>query len=80
MYVSICLFIYLFIYLSIYLSIYICTTVAIPTFMVDGIPRRDEMINSGKLDHSGILKNQAIYLHVKIADLMPYSQELSFRF
>ena len=48
--------------------------------MVDGIPRRDEMINSGKLDHSGVLKNQAIYLHVKIADLMPYSQELSFRF
>ena len=80
MYLSVYLSIYLSNYLSIYLSIYICTTVAIPTFMVDGIPCRDEMINSGKLDHSGVLKNQAIYLHVKIADLMPYSQELSLRF
>ena len=52
----------------------------IPTFMVGGIPRRDKMTNSGKLDHSGILKNQRIYLRVKIADLISYSQELSFRF
>ena len=48
--------------------------------MVGGIPRRDEMANSGKHDHSGVLRNQRIYLHAKIADLMSYSQELSFRF
>ena len=44
--------------------------------MVDGIPRKDEMINSEKVDHSVLLKNQRIYLGVKIADLMPYSQVL----
>ena len=54
--------------------------VTIPTFMVGGMPRINEMRNSGKLDHSGVLKNQRIYLHVKMADLMSYSQELSFRF
>ena len=74
------IYIYLSIYLSIYIYIYICTTVAIPTFMVGGIPQRDEMTNSGTLDHSGVLRNQRIYLRVKIADLMSYSQELSFRF
>ena len=48
--------------------------------MVGGIPRRDEITNSGKLDHYGVLKNQIIYLRVKTADLMSYCQELSFRF
>ena len=55
-------------------------TVTIPTFLVGGIPRRDKITNSGKLDHSVILRNQRIYLHVKIADSISYSQELSFRF
>ena len=58
-YIYICT--YLPIYLSIYLSIYICTTVTIPTFMVGGIPRREEVTNSGKLGHSGILRIQRIY-------------------
>ena len=48
--------------------------------MVGGIPRREKMTNSGKLDHSRILRDQRIYLRVKIADLISYSQELSFRF
>ena len=66
--------IYLPTYLPIYLSIYLCTTVTIPTFMVSRIRCRDKMANLGKLDHSEILKNQRIYLHVKIADLISYSQ------
>ena len=45
--------------------------------MVGGIVRRDKMANSGKLDHSGILKNQRIYLRVKIADLIPYRGKIS---
>ena len=48
--------------------------------LVGGIPRRDKITNSEKLEHSGVLRNQRIYLRVKIADLMSYSQELSFRF
>ena len=55
-------------------------TVTIPTFMVGGMPCIDEIRNLGKLDHSGVLKNQRIYLPVKTADLMSCSQELSFRF
>ena len=47
--------------------------VTIPTFVVGGIPRRDRMTNPGKLDHSRILRNQRIYLRVKIADLISYS-------
>ena len=77
---SLYLSIYLSAYLSIYLSIYVYTTVTIPTFMISGIPRKDKMRNSGKLDHSGILKIQRIYLCLKIADLIFYSQELSLRF
>ena len=45
--------------------------------MVGGILRRDKMANSGKLRHSGILKNQRIYLRVKIADLIPYRGKIS---
>ena len=48
--------------------------------MVSVILRRDKMTNSGKPDHSGILKNEKIYLRIKIADLISYFQELSFRF
>ena len=48
--------------------------------MLCGVLLRDKMVNSGKLDHSGILKIQGIYLHVKIADLISYSQELSIKF
>ena len=48
--------------------------------MVGGIPRRDKMINSEKLDHFRILENQKIYLRVKTTDLIPYSQKLPFRF
>ena len=55
-------------------------TVTIPTFMVGGMPCIDETRNLGKLNHSGVLKNQGIYLPVKMADLMSCSQELSFRF
>ena len=55
-------------------------TVTSPTLMVDGMPRIDKMRNSGKLDRSGVLRNQRIYVAVKIADLMSYSPELSFRF
>ena len=55
-------------------------TVTIPPFMVGGRPRIDEMRNSEKLDRSGVLRNQRIYLAVKIADLMSYSPELSFGF
>ena len=55
----------------------------IPTFMAGGIPRRNKMKNLGKLDHSGILKNQRIYLRVKIADfitrLIPKTYHLDFR-
>ena len=47
--------------------------------MVGDIPRRDEMTNSQNLDHSRSLKNQRIYLSLKIGDLIYYSQELSFR-
>ena len=53
--------------------------VIILTFMIGGIRRRDKMTNSGKLDHSGILKNQRIYL-IKVTDLISNSQELSFIF
>ena len=57
----------------------LCTMVIILTFMVGGVRRRDKMTNSGKLDHSGILKNQRIYL-IKVTDLISNSQELSFIF
>ena len=48
--------------------------------MVSGRLCRDKMANLGKLDDSGILKIQRIYLCVKTSDLISYSQELLFRF
>ena len=60
--VYIYIYIYIYICLSVYLSICLCMKVTIPTFMVGGILRKDEMTNLGKLDHSGVLKNQRICL------------------
>ena len=67
-----------FIHLDVF--VYTCTTVTISTFMVSGRLCRDKMANLGKLDDSGILKIQRIYLCVKTSDLISYSQELLFRF
>ena len=36
-------------------------TVTIPTFKVGSILRREKVTNSGKPDHSGILRIQSIY-------------------